>query len=147
MGSLLRAHNSLFQSHLLNTKIFWMLFVMSPIGLCWAPIYLNIKLTELKRIELQHGHDIERCKLEMVHHWKQNDPTANWRKLRQALHKWKALKCWCLGGGKSLVHMHNWMHYMYHTAWMHASNNETLRPSDGAPRTKLRVFSMKVGIK
>ena len=36
----------------------------------------------------------------------------------------KALKCWCLGGGRSLVHMHNWMHY--HTAYfysMHANNN------------------------
>lgn len=49
--------------------------------------YLNIKHAELKRIESQYGRDIERCKLEMVHHWKQNDPTANWRKLRQALHK------------------------------------------------------------
>ena len=35
----------------------------------------------------------------------------------------KALKCWCLGGGRSLLHMHSWMHY--HTAWMHASNNHT----------------------
>ena len=38
--------------------------------------------------------------------------------------KSKALKCWCLGGGRSLVHMHSWMHR--HTACiylMHASNN------------------------
>ena len=47
--------------------------------------YLNIEHSELEKIELQYGRDIERCKLEMVHHWKQNDSTANWTKLRQAV--------------------------------------------------------------
>ena len=47
--------------------------------------YLHIKQHDLRKIEVQYSHDIDRCKLEMISCWRRNDPTANWQKLKQAL--------------------------------------------------------------
>ena len=57
---------------------------------------LGVPVSQLKKIELDHQKDSDRCKLELLQYWLDNNLVPTWNEIVQALEKtdhWRTICC------------------------------------------------------